>query len=380
MFGFGMVLDSIRFCEIDFGLTICKLKKVLTQSNLLGIEQVEMPTLRDLADELGLSISTISLALRNSPKVNDQTRQRIQEAADRLGYKPNILVSAHSQYMRTGSHPEAATTVGILYYKRPEEMMPLFKHIERTIRETALERGLRVDEIHYRTEGLSREKLRKVLIARGIESVFIAPVGRFVGELPIDPEGFAMATIGYSAQAPVHRACHDFFGSTRSLIKICLERGYRRIGLAIRQGDDARANELYLAAYLDSQFRLPPEQRLAPLIFPDDWDNSMLESWFEREKPDAIISIGCETISKWADEKGITIPEELGLAALPSHPELTGFSGIIHNYHTVCAAAYDLLLGQLRRNERGLPEAPKTVLVPGPYMDNGSLPLRQKGC
>ncbi len=348
----------------------------LTKNNGSDIEQVEMPTLRDLAHELGLSVSTISLALRNSPKVNDQTRRRIQETADRLGYKPNLLVSAHSQYMRTGARPEAATTVGILYYKRPEEMMPLFAHIERTIRETALERGLLVDEIHYRTEGLSREKLRKVLIARGIQSVFIAPVGRFVGELPIDPEGFAMATIGYSAQAPIHRACHDFFGSTRRLFNICRERGYRRIGLAIRQGDDARANELYLAAYLDSQFRLPANQRLIPLIFPGEWDNTMLQTWFETERPDAIISIGCEMISRWATAQGISVPGELGLAALPSHPELTDFSGIIHNYHTVCAAAYDLLLGQLRRNERGLPEAPKTVLLPGPFLDNGSLPQR----
>jgi LacI family transcriptional regulator len=335
-----------------------------------------MPTLRDLATELGLSVSTISLALRNSPKVNDKTRHRIRETADRLGYKPNLLVSAHSQYMRTGSRPEAATTVGILYYKRPEEMIPLFEHIERTIRESAEERGLLVDEIHYRTEGLSREKLRKVLIARGIESVFIAPVGRFTGELPIDPEGFALSTIGYSAQAPIHRACHDFFGSTRRLFQVCRERGYQRIGLALRKGDNERANELYIAAYLDSQFALPPERRLEPLVFAGDWDNMQLERWFARENPDAIISIGCQSIAAWALRQGISLPDDLGLVALPSHPELTEFSGMIHDYHTVCAAAYDLLLGQLRRNERGIPEAPKTVLLPGRFLNNGSLPRR----
>ncbi|OGV83585.1 MAG: hypothetical protein A3K19_09805 [Lentisphaerae bacterium RIFOXYB12_FULL_65_16] len=47
-------------------------------------------TLDELAKELGLDKSSVSLALRNSPKISAATRTRVHEAARRLGYRPNL--------------------------------------------------------------------------------------------------------------------------------------------------------------------------------------------------------------------------------------------------------------------------------------------------
>lgn len=44
-------------------------------------------TIKTLALELGLAISTVSRALQDDPIVRPQTRARVNEAADRLGYK-----------------------------------------------------------------------------------------------------------------------------------------------------------------------------------------------------------------------------------------------------------------------------------------------------
>ena len=46
--------------------------------------------LKELAAELGLSQTTVSRALNGYPEVNEATRQRVEEAAARLGYRPNI--------------------------------------------------------------------------------------------------------------------------------------------------------------------------------------------------------------------------------------------------------------------------------------------------
>jgi LacI family transcriptional regulator len=46
--------------------------------------------LRAIATELGLSISTISRALKDDPKVTVSTKARVNEAADRLGYRRNL--------------------------------------------------------------------------------------------------------------------------------------------------------------------------------------------------------------------------------------------------------------------------------------------------
>ncbi|ODT66967.1 MAG: transcriptional regulator [Pelagibacterium sp. SCN 63-23] len=45
--------------------------------------------LKDLAEHLGLSQTTVSRALNGYPEVNEATRRRVADAADKLGYRPN---------------------------------------------------------------------------------------------------------------------------------------------------------------------------------------------------------------------------------------------------------------------------------------------------
>ncbi|MDR2723134.1 MAG: LacI family transcriptional regulator [Cellulomonadaceae bacterium] len=53
--------------------------------------------LRDVAQAAGVSLATASKALNGKNEVNASTRQRVQEAADRLGFVPNTLVQAMLQ-------------------------------------------------------------------------------------------------------------------------------------------------------------------------------------------------------------------------------------------------------------------------------------------
>ncbi len=48
-------------------------------------------TLKDIAKELDLSPSTVSRALRNHPAISKETKNRVQEYAERHRYKPNTL-------------------------------------------------------------------------------------------------------------------------------------------------------------------------------------------------------------------------------------------------------------------------------------------------
>lgn len=47
-------------------------------------------TLNDVAREAGVSKSTVSLVVNNSPKVKETTRLKVEEAIRKLGYTPNI--------------------------------------------------------------------------------------------------------------------------------------------------------------------------------------------------------------------------------------------------------------------------------------------------
>ncbi len=46
-------------------------------------------SLKDLAQELGVSIATVSRALRNSPEIGKEMQLRVKELAKRLNYRPN---------------------------------------------------------------------------------------------------------------------------------------------------------------------------------------------------------------------------------------------------------------------------------------------------
>ncbi len=48
-------------------------------------------TLKDIAQKVGVSVTTVSRGLAGYDDVAEETRQRIQETADELGYHPNIM-------------------------------------------------------------------------------------------------------------------------------------------------------------------------------------------------------------------------------------------------------------------------------------------------
>lgn len=52
------------------------------------------PTLKDIAQQLGISISTVSRALRGMPEVNTETREAVLRLSKEVDYEPNMLATS----------------------------------------------------------------------------------------------------------------------------------------------------------------------------------------------------------------------------------------------------------------------------------------------
>ena len=48
-------------------------------------------TIKDIADKLNISVSTVSRALKDHPDISLKTREAVKELAKLLGYKPNRI-------------------------------------------------------------------------------------------------------------------------------------------------------------------------------------------------------------------------------------------------------------------------------------------------
>ena len=76
-------------CSFCKGLRNCLQWKKST-FNLYNNPQMENVTLKRIAEVLGLSISTVSRALKNHPDISTATKKRVNEIAEFLDYEPNI--------------------------------------------------------------------------------------------------------------------------------------------------------------------------------------------------------------------------------------------------------------------------------------------------
>jgi len=117
-----------------------------------------------------------------------------------------------------------------------------------------------------------------------------------------------------------------------------------------------------------------PDLALTPPLFVDDMDDEAeIMRWLRKEKPDVVISPGCEVLHAMLLRRGWRVPEDIGLAWLactrPGHP----CSGIFQNGQLIGATAIDTLIGLVERHERGLPEQATTLMVEGRWNEGRTL-------
>jgi len=51
-------------------------------------------TIKDIAEQSGVSLSTVSLVLNDNPRISQSTRARVLKTIERLGYQPNRMARA----------------------------------------------------------------------------------------------------------------------------------------------------------------------------------------------------------------------------------------------------------------------------------------------
>ncbi|MEQ1859266.1 MAG: LacI family DNA-binding transcriptional regulator [Chthoniobacteraceae bacterium] len=327
-------------------------------------------TMQMIADRAGVSRMAVSLALRNSPKVSAATRQRIHDIAAELGYRPNPLVSALMTQLRDARRVPRPTTLAFVTaypteegWRRPGPFVEFYEGAK--ARAEAL--GYTLEEWWAARPGMSERRLSEILFNRNIHGLLVAPLPAGVASIGLDWAKFAAATIGLSLIEPaIPRASNDQYHSITLALQELTQLGYRRIGLAITDEEDVRVQRKWSAGFLVYQQGIPVKQRVPSLrasgalsaVFPD---------WFRKHRPEVVVSQEPRCIEYLA-RLGVSVPGDSGFAHLALTDSDKDIAGINQNGRLVGASVIDLVDAQLRRNERGVPADPRTVLVQGRWV------------
>ena len=336
--------------------------------------------MKAVAELSGVSVMTVSRTLRNDGRVAPETRRRVLLAAERLGYRPNPMVSALMANLRFGSPRKTMDTIAYLVSHsadprsngrrwRTNSTMEYFRD---GARERAERLGFRLEEFWLVAPGMTQERMGAIMRARGIGGIVVAPLENPGGSISLDWNGFAVATIGYSLLAPIlHRASNHQLHSIRLAINELTARGYRRIGLAIERKNDVRADHNWVTGLLYYQNQIPPKDRIPPFL-PAEMSSQGVADWIRKWKPDVIMS-GRLGLLRLLKEMGLRVPDDIGYASLAYYPEMGDVAGVDQNTKAVGGVAVDLVVDQLYRNERGIPERSKIVMIEGDWVDGGTV-------
>jgi LacI family transcriptional regulator len=328
------------------------------------------PTLRDIALKAGCHYSTVSLALRNHPRIPAETKDRIRAIARELGYRTDAMLAALCAYREMKRPPTEKGVIAWLTNHRTEKgwaSSACNRDYFQGASARAAERGYRLEQFWLAAPDMDENRMSKILWTRGIQGVLLPPQERIRG-INLDWKIFSAVTFGYTLNHPrLHLVSNLEYRTMGTLFSELARRGYERVGLVNLRNQDERVDHNWLAAYLVEQSRLCAGQAIPPLIL-ESWDDQEFLDWFEKFRPDAIVTKLPDVLNSLKRAR-YRCPEDIGVAFHSLDENSSGLSGMKKNSFQIGVMAVDLLVDMLHRNERGVPTLAYLLMVEGSWCE-----------
>jgi DNA-binding LacI/PurR family transcriptional regulator len=336
-------------------------------------------TLVDVARAAGVHKATAARALNHDPRITAETRKLVEEAAARLGYRVNHLLSA---WMSTRRRRVPVASAVIAYvtghptrygWRPPASDLPDFFP---GARERAEEAGFKIEDFWLREKGMTPERFTGILRARNIQGVLIGRMpGPYTKLLEYDWSGFSVAALGISLAAPIfHRVRENHFYTGSLAASQCHQRGFKRIGFAFDRADDfGRMNDMWVGGFLSEQVKWPRSSYRVPPFLSHSPDQKQFQTWFRKHKPDVLIVSQADPLLVWLAAMKVKVPDDVGLVDLRCYDPHSGTTGVHYDFSQTGSAGVELLIGLLHRQEKGVPARPYELLLEGQWIEGVTL-------
>ena len=275
--------------------------------------------MKEIAKKLGVSVSTISRALQDSPELHPETKRKIVEMAKEMNYQPNLL----AQSLRISR----TKTLGVIV---PEIISHFFGSCVSGIQDTANSRGYNV-MICQSNESIEQEKANiKSLVSSQVDGLLIS-LSRETNHYEhlyelYDREIPFVLFDRVNEDIPVSKITFNDVGGAYQVTKYLLETGCRRIMYVSGPEDlyiSKKRKEGYLRAL--SEYGLGEEADLIKITDLTHEGNvrAAEEIAAMNPRPEAVFCmidpLAVDVLTVWKS-MGIKIPEDISLAGFTNNP------------------------------------------------------------
>jgi DNA-binding LacI/PurR family transcriptional regulator len=322
------------------------------------------PSLSDVAAAAGVGKSTAARALSHGRKVARKTQRLVLEAAQKLGYQPDLVLSERAR-QHWKSRPDYSGVPVAYLLHQPQPPHPLETQ---ELQQAFYQAGLHFNLIN--TYSLpDAGSLTRVLAARGIQGALIGACLCHYEQFDIDWSHYSVVACDNSHfEPPFDWVLPDYAWCTREACRRAAARGYRQPGLAILRNVRTADHWQIESSFYQASYEWFGGQHTE--TYQGAFDDAVgFKHWLTHCRPDFVL---CNNPTPWWWIKECSAPAP-GFAALDSGPEVavTGFKSVLR----LCVErALQILDSHLRRGVCGKQAHPALTLVRPPWHEGVSLP------
>ncbi len=345
--------------------------------------------MKDVARKVGVHVSTVSLALRNSVELPVGTREKIQTVAREMGYHEDPMLSALLAYRAGSTPPKFQATVAMIYDFTSaadlDQAAPSYRNFFAGAARKGEELGYQVQR--YYLDGPHREnegqRIGRMLIARGVHGVIICAFRPRTTSFELDWDQFSVVQIesqhlGLSLTA----VSTDQVMMAREAVRRLWQQGYRRIGIAVGREEEVYLDHAFTVGFL-GEAGLHPELKAAPPLLLTNGQTleqygGDLRRWIRRHRLEAVVSNWTNTLNALHANGGSSATDPV-VVELATEPEQSLFGGMAQRDTVVGERAMEQLAMLLKTNQTGCVDKPNRILIPGLWIDGTQAAGRARG-
>jgi LacI family transcriptional regulator len=270
-------------------------------------------TLKHIAKELNVSISTVSKALKNSEEISRDTKEKIQAFARLYNYKPNnIAISLKNKRTKN---------IGVVI---PDIVHHFFTTVIRGIEQFANQKGYNVI-VCLSDESFDKEVINMEMLANGSIDGFIMSLSSgtqrkndYEHLQQVVEQGIPLVLFD---RVTDHVECDkviidDQLGAYKAVKKL-LEEGRKRVGLVTTEDYLSVSNKRNLGYEKAlAEFGLPYNEELVLKLPSMEVDHQRISDFLANAQPDGLLSVneifGINAL-RIARDQGKRVPEDLSI-------------------------------------------------------------------